>query len=571
MRLAPLLNTLAVASLAHGIPVVEIHALELVEMFIGLHPASHDHFERIIYNIANPHHASYGRHLSRDEVKALLLPPAGASEEVKRWLLSEGVGEGQLVDRGQWLQAHVPMHVARAVSTTPSSLAKRGLDTVPQDVRRHISHAQRAPMSSVGIGTEHKRQAPIHTPNAAHAPTDGFNPDPDMDVCKDTVTPECLYELYNIPDPPAKVNPATRLGIVGFNGQTAQHSELEEFIRRFAPFADGANFTTVPVNGGSNPQGDNYPSGEANLNIQQAVGMAAGLNIRFMSVGGALYDYIPDLDMGPGYGLEDFLMFASFLLDLPDEELPQVVSMSYSMHEQILGAEYCRAACDMFGQLGARGVSVISASGNHGVGSGCQSNDGLNTTTFTVTFPGICPYVTAVGGTELNQPETAWNWTSGGFSRIFDRPEWQDDAVNTYLEKLGDQWKGLYNPDGAAYPDVAAMAWGYQEMNHGAVEVTGGTSAATPVFAAMIALLNNERFNQGKPSMGFLNPWIYSIGNVGFTDITEGKTLGCPGTSYEGLPSPYVADAGWSAVEGWDPTTGFGSPLYDRLKKLACK
>jgi hypothetical protein len=44
------------------------------------------------------------------------------------------------------------------------------------------------------------------------------------------------------------------------------------------------------------------------------------------------------------------------------------------------------------------------------------------------------------------------------------------------------------------------------------------TSAAAPVFAAMIALLNNERFNQGKPSMGFLNPWIYSIGHIGFTE-----------------------------------------------------
>jgi tripeptidyl-peptidase-1 len=53
--------------------------------------------------------------------------------------------------------------------------------------------------------------------------------------------------------------------------------------------------------------------------------------------------------------------------------------------------------------------------------------------------------------------------------------------------------------------------------------------------------------------------------------ITEGKSIGCEGTSREGLPSPFIPDAGWSAVEGWDPITGFGTPDFQKLKKLACR
>lgn len=55
----------------------------------------------------------------------------------------------------------------------------------------------------------------------------------------------------------------------------------------------------------------------------------------------------------------------------------------------------------------------------------------------------------------------------------------------------------------------------------------GGTSAATPTFAAFVALLNDRRLKAGLPSLGFLNPLIYSVGISGFNDITEGNNPGC--------------------------------------------
>jgi tripeptidyl-peptidase-1 len=304
--------------------------------------------------------------------------------------------------------------------------------------------------------------------------------------------------------------------------------------------------------------------------------------------------------------VEPYLEFAKYLLDLDDDKLPRVVSISYGINEQVLPKAYAKQVCNIFGQLGTRGVSIIVASGDTGPGISCQSNDGKNTTKFLPSFPASCPYVTSVGGTEGNRPETATYFSSGGFSEYFNRPQWQDKAVEPYLAKLGKQWKGYFNREGRGYPDVAAQAMNYQIVNHDKVESADGTryvtsvrcfegiadgisSASAPLFAAMIALLNNCRFNKGKPALGFLNPLIYNVGQNAFTEyvsthfacklaltnctlcsITKGKSTGCEGESWWGLPSPKIPNAGWSAVPGWDPVTGLGTPLFDRLKRLAC-
>ncbi|OTA00639.1 hypothetical protein A9Z42_0008820 [Trichoderma parareesei] len=71
------------------------------------------------------------------------------------------------------------------------------------------------------------------------------------------------------------------------------------------------------------------------------------------------------------------------------------------------------------------------------------------------------------------------------------------------------------------------------------------------------------------PPMGFLNPWIYTVGSHAFTDIIEARSEGCPGQSVEYLASPHIPNAGWSAVPGWDPVTGWGTPLFDRMLNLS--
>ena len=74
----------------------------------------------------------------------------------------------------------------------------------------------------------------------------------------------------------------------------------------------------------------------------------------------------------------------------------------------------------------------------------------------------------------------------------------------------------------------------------GAVESVGGTSASSPTFAGIVALLNDFGISRGKPSLGFLNPMLYSVGLPGFVDILLGNNPGC------GTP-------GFNATEGVFP------------------
>lgn len=101
---------------------------------------------------------------------------------------------------------------------------------------------------------------------------------------------------------------------------------------------------------------------------------------------------------------------------LPDSELESVLMTSYGEIEQSVPPSYARSVCNFFAQLGARGVSVIYSSGDSGVGESFLSNDGKGRTKFQPICPASCPFVTAVGGVEGINPETAIDFFSGGFS-----------------------------------------------------------------------------------------------------------------------------------------------------------
>lgn len=143
-----------------------------------------------------------------------------------------------------------------------------------------------------------------------------------------------------------------------------------------------------------------------------------------------------------------------------------------------------RKSAILIGQLGVRGVSVIFSSGDNGTGSACPINYGKNTIRFLPIFPAACPYVTSVGGTTGISPETAVGLSSGAFSDRWEHPWWQANAVNAYLNKLGDSWSGLYNPRGKGFPDVAAQAARYIIVNRNLTTRISGTSCAAPTFAS---------------------------------------------------------------------------------------
>jgi len=189
-------------------------------------------------------------------------------------------------------------------------------------------------------------------------------------------------------------------------------------------------------------------------------------------------------------------------------------------------------------------------------------------------WPASSPWVTAVGATrfvgqKVGNEEMATDQfgSGGGFSKMFtqDDAKWQSKAVAKYLSTVDASTlppAASYNAMGRATPDVAALGEGYQVFVGGQIEPVGGTSASSPAFAGLVSLINEARMTAGKPAMGFLNPFLYA--NEGaFTDITQGSNKVGRG----GQMLPY----GYNCSAGWDPATGLGTPLFDKLLAAAMK
>ena len=161
--------------------------------------------------------------------------------------------------------------------------------------------------------------------------------------------------------------------------------------------------------------------------------------------------------------------------------------------------------------------------------------DCISATPLTIVYRSL----TSVGSTQGVSPETAASFTSGGFSNIFAQPDYQADAVAGYLKTLGNTNSGLFNPKGRAFPDVSTQGVQFAIEVAGQLQGVDGTSASSPTFASVVALLNDALLNAGKSPLGFLNPMLYSQGAAALNDITSGSNPGC-GTD------------GFPAVEGWD-------------------
>lgn len=365
------------------------------------------------------------------------------------------------------------------------------------------------------------------------------------------ITPTCLSHLYSFSSV-SQTQTTGKIGIAGFLEQWPSKSDIKTFMSDLAVFSNTAEtYTCTLVNGGTCPSsGSGYPGTEANLDVQYVRAITAKIPNVFYSVGGSP----PWLGSGTNTN-EPYLEFLDYLLALDDSALPNTLSISYGDDESTVPLAYADNACNLFSQLGARGVSVLVASGDSGVGSDCSS-------TFQTSFPAACPWVTTVGGTTGNSPEGAWTDSGGGFSEIFGRPSYQSTAVKAWLadDTTHKSVTNYFNSSGRAYPDVAAQSTNFEIIVDGDEYLVDGTSCATPTFASVIQLINSNRLEAGKTGLGFLNPWLYANATTGLTDITSGSNSGC---------SSLASGTGFKAVTGWDPATGLGTPIYTKLLALS--
>ncbi|KAK5653455.1 hypothetical protein OQA88_8941 [Cercophora sp. LCS_1] len=527
--------------------------------------------EDALIEMSTPGHPNYGMHMTREEIQSYTAPSDPGV--VKAWLKDHGV-ESMVGNMNDWITFTTTKSVAeRLLNTTFNWYEYEGgggpkLRTlsysVPEHVADHIDLVQ--PTTRFGrFGTQGSTIFEMHRVEEAVAiatKTTAFvaNAADDAPACASTITPACLRWLYNV-NYTASAGPENRVAFTSYLEQYARYSDLEMFQGRYIPAAKGQNFTVELINGGLDDQASRGDSGEANLDLQYLMGISYPIPVVEYSTGGR-GPLIPTRDQPTPPGTnEPYLEWLLYMLNLTDAELPQTITTSYGEEEQSIPESYARRTCDMFKQLGARGVSIMFSSGDSGPGNSCVRNTN-NQTYFEPTYPAACPWVTSVGATMGTNPERAVSYSSGGFSLYHPQPKYQKNAVKTYLDGINSTYAPYFNRSNRAIPDVSALGTNFAVYDKGYLTLLSGTSASSPVFAGIIALLNAARRTQHRPPLGFLNPWLYNISDA-FTDITVGAGSGC-------FSNPdFGGRAAWNATVGWDPVTGLGTPKFDRMLHYA--
>ncbi|KAE9377811.1 putative Tripeptidyl-peptidase sed2 [Stipitochalara longipes BDJ] len=554
---------------------------EPIKLRISLKQQNVDHFYEKLLEVSTPDHPNYGMHYEGHELRSLLQPREESSRAAINWLSENNITT--VKDEGDYLLFSTDVFTANRIlrtefgyyqaRQTKQQVLRARSYSVPDEVREHINFVQ--PITRFGGLKPLSSMARILDEGVK---SDGVSKwwgprYPQVNVtCNTTITPECLLNLYNV-HYDADPDNGNTVGYASFLEEYARFDDLNTFEKVYAPYAVNKTFNVTQYHGGLNNQTAIDDSGEANLDNQYILSVSYPTPVTEFSTGGRGL-LIPDGDSPTAADNtnEPYLDFLLALTKLSNDAIPNSISLSYGENEQEIPTSYATQVCNLFAQLGARGKTILFSSGDSGPGDFCLSNDGKNATKFQPSFPATCPWVTAVGGTAQIEPEVAVSFSSGGFSDIWPRPAYQEWAVDEYLKKVGSKNKGWYNPKGRGFPDVAAQALNFRVIDKGNDAGYMGTSCAAPTFNAIIALLNSARVDSGLPTLGFLNPWLYSTGRLGLNDITKGRSEGCDGFGdfHRGQNgSPVLPGAGWNASVGWDAVTGLGTPDFGKLLRLS--
>jgi kumamolisin len=356
--------------------------------------------------------------------------------------------------------------------------------------------------------------------------------------------PQELGAIYNFPKADASKQ---CVGLLEFGGGVEDADVTAYFAKINLP-APTVKVVTLDGASGS-AASDPDSTGEVMLDVEVAGALSGGAKIAV---------YFSTFD-------EKGLVDCVGAVTSDSENDPSVVSISWGWDEnQPMNGRVLWSAAAMthvnesFLALAHLGVTVCVSTGDDG--SEAQVKDGHAH----VNFPATSPYVLAVGGTTLHARKSAlghqtltevvWNsgpgdGTGGGVSDVTPVPAWQ--------KKVAPHSVNAGHFAGRAIPDVAANAdpaTGYFVRNGGQFGIVGGTSAAAPLWASLIARINANL----KARVGNFNALLYSKIGPGevLRDITKGNN------DTDGL-----LEGQFAAKAGWDPCTGWGVP--DGAKLLA--
>ena len=337
-----------------------------------------------------------------------------------------------------------------------------------------------------------------------------------------------------------------------------------------------ANLQVILVPGQSDPGSDASDQDEANLDLEWSGAVAQNAALIYVNSNNSLFNSLP-------YAV--------------DQNLAPVISISYGLCEAQFSSSEIATLTSAAQQANAQGQTIVASSGDSGPADCDYSSDPNNpvkiaTHGYAVDVPASLPYVTGMGGTEFSEgddtgatqywsgtnnsnsgsalsyiPEMVWNDTAadgflsasgGGVSELFTKPSWQSgagvpadgqrDVPDLALNSSADH-------DGYLICSRSSCVNGFRRSDQ-TLNVIGGTSAAAPTFAGVVALL----VQQTNQPQGNVNPILYGLAANSpnaFHDITTGDNM-VPCT--QGTPDcPSSGMIGYSAGPGYDLTTGLGS------------
>ncbi|KAF8263391.1 peptidase S8/S53 domain-containing protein [Lactarius quietus] len=534
-----------------------------IDLYLALKSHNEDALTDTLYEISNPRHSKYGEYLSKEQVAELVAPHPETLEIVGLWLEHYGVPSSSISMTlgGNWL-AVINVTVSQANKMLGASYELyRHIETndtvlrtisysLPEALHDHIKTV--VPTTYFGSPEGMKQRI---RPTGAVGAQEKAPPDEPLTglssrgLAVSGVTPAILRSLYETTTYVPTAAGRNRIGIGGFSGQYPSPQDLKQFMTRYRTDAVDATYTVEQVNGGKYDPSE--PGVEGNIDIQYTAALAYPTPLIYYSTPGNLNSEIEK---------DPYINWIGYLL--AQKAIPQTISVSYGGYEYNFPPDYAQRVCFLLAQLGLRGASVIFSSGDWGVGQGdCTFHDSTSNPVelFLPVFPATCPFVTSVGGTQGGRsdwdPEIASSLSSGGFSTYFPRPPYQAHVMPTFFENFGDKYSNYYNAQGRGFPDISAQAATFGMVLRGQFGTMTGTSGSAPTVAAIISLLNDYLISKDEPALGFLNPRLYDELLPGFKDITSGSNPGC-GTD------------GFSAIVGWDPVTGLGTPNFTKLVEL---
>ena len=348
--------------------------------------------------------------------------------------------------------------------------------------------------------------------------------------------------------------------LFGFSGQDIQDYEDEAGISPYVPvqqiLIDGASGDDTSEDYINDPGYLDYAF-ETTGDIEMAVSMAPGLDNVLVYEGPTPLDVPP---LGTNY-VQDATTTAQIndVLDrMATDNLAKQLSCSY-------GFDVNLSTVQIFQQFAAQGQSFFLASGDAGAFSG------------PVDEPADDPNITVVGGTSLTlttagawKAETTWLTpadglgdplvaSGGGISTVYPIPAWQQ-GISMTANQGSTTMRNV--PDVSLVANNITITWGNDFIGASSDFPEGGTSLATPLWAGMMALVNQQAAANGQPPVGFINPALYAIGKstsyaTCFHDITTGRNTN------SASPTKYVATTGYDLCTGWG--TMIGASLMQAL------